>query len=90
MNTNAHVNAYYDTNIVKSIYEKYYIDPMQALDLYLNSQTYEMFIDPDMKMTEFAPAGIFDMWEVEQVTGDPRNSGYISYDDRYNEESRYV
>ena len=40
-----------------------------------------MLHDPKLEMYDIPPIGIFDMWEVEQVTGDPRNSLYIGRDD---------
>lgn len=40
-----------------------------------------MFIDPSLEMLDIPPIGIFDMWENEKVTGDPRNSLYIGRDD---------
>ena len=54
---------------------------MRALESYLGSETYRMFNDPELEMTEFSPLGIFDMWECEQVTGDPRNSLYLRRDE---------
>lgn len=77
----SHVNYFYDKEVVELIYEKYNIQPMDALDLFLSSETYRMFCDPDLHMSKIPPAGIFDMWENEQVTGNPRNSLYIGRDD---------
>ena len=31
-------------------------------------------------MTAFGAAGVFDIWESEMITGDPRNSIYIRGD----------
>lgn len=80
MNIQSEINAYYDTIIVGQIIDKYGFDPMKALDLYLQSETYRMFNDPELDMIEFAPLVIFDMWECEQITGNPRNSIYIRCD----------
>ena len=41
------------------------------------SKTYEMLCNPELQMWNFSCFGIFDMWEAEQRTGDPRNSIYI-------------
>lgn len=71
------INAYYDQEIVRHIVEKYDLDPMDALAAYLDSETYKMFTNPELKMVDFAPFAIFDMWECEQITGDPRSSIYI-------------
>ena len=73
-------NWFYDARIVKMIANKYGLEPMDAFRRYLGSETYRMFVDPALEMTDFSPAGIFDMWESEQVTGDPRNSLYIRGD----------
>lgn len=81
MEFQAEINSHYDREIVRMINQKYGIEPMEALASYLNSQTYRMFNDPELEMIEFSPAGIFDMWECEQVTGDPRNSLYLRRDE---------
>lgn len=79
--THAHVNYFYTKEIVRMIFEKYNMAPMDAIRRYMESATYAMFSDPSLEMTDIPPIGIFDMWEVEQVTGDPRNSLYIGRDD---------
>lgn len=76
------INSFYDSEIVQMIVEKYGFDPMDALRSYLQSETYRMFNDPDLEMLDFSPLGLFDMWECEQVTGDPRNSLYLGRDER--------
>lgn len=75
------INTYYDKEIVRCIVEKYGLTPFVALNSYLQSETYRMFNDPELAMLEFSPLGIFDMWEAEQVTGNPRNSLYIRRDE---------
>ena len=75
------MNTYYDDEVVSRIVEKYGFSPMDALKSYLHSETYRMFNDPELEMIEFSPLGIFDMWEAEQVTGDPRNSLYLRRDE---------
>lgn len=75
------VNQFYDTEVVGMISEKYNMPPLEALESFIDSETYRMFNDPELDMVEIPPAGIFDMWENEQVTGDPRNSLYIGRDD---------
>jgi hypothetical protein len=75
-----HVNYHYSTEVCRMISEKYNVDPMDALRRYLNSETHRMFLDPELEMLGIPPIGIFDMWEVEQVTGDARNSLYIGRD----------
>lgn len=77
----AEINSYYDAELTRMINEKYGMPPLDALDAYLRSETYRMFNDPSLEMEEFAPLGIFDMWENERVTGDPRNSLYLRRDE---------
>ena len=47
---------------------------------FLASETYRMLRNPQLAMWDFSPVGVFDMWESEQITGDPRNSLYIRRD----------
>ena len=75
------LNSYYDREVVSMIVEKYGMEPMDALNSFLQSETYRMFIDPELEMTDFSPLGIFDMWECEQITGNPRNSLYLRRDE---------
>lgn len=71
---------FYDRKVVERIIEKYGIEPMEALRRFLFSEIYRMLIDEDLEMWDFSPFGIFDMWEAEEITGDPRNSLYIRRD----------
>lgn len=72
-----YILAYYNKEIVKKICNKYGFEPMTALKLFLQSQTYQMLADINLEMWDFSPIGIFDMWESEQVTGTPQNSLYL-------------
>ena len=76
-----HLKVSYDTEVSKLICHKYGFTEMDSLRKFLLSQTYQMFIDESLEMWEFSPLGIFDMWESEQVTGDPRNSLYLRRDE---------
>lgn len=75
------INSYYDREVTRRIVEKYGMPPMEALMSFLNSETYRMLTDPELEMTEFSPLGIFDMWECEQVMGNPRQSLYLRRDE---------
>lgn len=68
---------YYNYEVVKLIMEKYGLEQMKAFKVFVNSKTHEMLENEDCGMTEFAAEAIFDIWENEKVTGDPRNSVYI-------------
>lgn len=72
---------YYSQETVRRICEKYGFEPMDALTSFVDSETYEMLTDPELEMIEFSPLAIFDMWEVEQLTGNPRNSLYLRRDE---------
>lgn len=71
---------YYDVEVVKQISEKYGFAHIDALRKFLASKTYAMLTDARYGMCQFGPPGIFDIWESEQITGDPRNSVYIRED----------
>lgn len=72
---------YYNKEIVNKIRIKYGVDSMDALRMFLSSQTYQMLSNEKLEMWDFSPIGIFDMWESEQVTGNPRNSLYLRRDE---------
>ena len=72
---------YYDREVSLLIAEKYAMSYMEALRRFLASETYAMLSDPELAMWQFAPLAIFDMWEVEQISGNPRNSLYLRGDE---------
>ena len=67
----------YDRAVTALIAEKYGLSTMEALHRFIFSETYKMLNDSELEMWEFGYPGIFDIWEVEQITGDPRNSIYL-------------
>ena len=67
----------YNKNVIKMIMEKYGMTEMEAAREFLMSETHRMLEDADMAMWEFSARAIFDMWEVEKITGNPRNSVYL-------------
>ncbi|MDO4287755.1 MAG: hypothetical protein Q4C55_01080 [Eubacterium sp.] len=71
------VIEYYDDEVLTLISEKYGLTPMDALRSFVNSKTHAMLEDADYGMTDFGAAAIFEIWEAEKITGDPRNSIYI-------------
>ena len=68
---------YYNKNVIQRIVEKYGIDYMSAARAFLTSEVHSMIEDPKLEMWEFSERAIFEMWEVERITGDPRNSSYL-------------
>ena len=71
---------YYNVKVSKMIVDKYGIEPLMAFRKFLFSETYRMLADEQLEMWDFSPFGIFDMWEAEQITGNPRNSLYLRRD----------
>jgi len=59
------------------IMEKYGLTEMEAAREFLMSETHRMLEDADMALWEFSARAIFDMWEVEKITGNPRNSVHL-------------
>lgn len=72
--------SYYDCELTKMIANKYGYSILEAYKRFIMSETYEMLSNPKLEMWDFSCFGIFDMWEAEQVTGNPRNSIYIRAD----------
>ena len=68
---------YYDREVVKMIIDKYGLDPMEAINSFICSETHAMLEDRKYGMDEFGYPAVFNMWECEKVTGNPRNSIYI-------------
>ena len=68
---------YYNRNVIPRIMEKYNMNQMDATRAFLLSQTHSMLEDVELAMWEFSERAVFDIWEVERITGDPRNSRYI-------------
>lgn len=68
---------FYDAEVVRRIVDKYGYDEKRALSDFLGSQTYRMLANPRMEMWQFGPAGVFEIWESEKVTGTPLKSAYL-------------
>lgn len=68
---------YYDRQVIQRIIDKYAMEPMEAARSFLTSQTHEMLENTECGLWNYPERAVFDMWEAEKVTGDPRNSVYI-------------
>ena len=79
--TNVRTLDFFDRYNIKKIMDKYGIDEKTAMRKFITSETYKMLVDKDLEIYIMSPDIIFDMWEVEQVTGDPRNSLYLRSDE---------
>ena len=75
--TNGFTLDYYNKCVIQRIIDKYGLEPLDATRSFLTSQTHAMLENTEYAMWEFSERAIFDMWEVERVTGDPRNSVYL-------------
>lgn len=64
--------------ILQKIAEQNSIPPLEAMDIFYHSKTYEMLTDPELYLWDFSDKAIFDIWLSEQKTGNPRNSVYLS------------
>ncbi len=69
--------AFLDQYIVGELCRRFRMEPFDALQRFLKSETYRMVCDPELAMWEFPHHAILSMWECEQLTGNPRNSIYI-------------
>ena len=67
----------YDVTIVNLINEKYEISYMKAFIEFVNSKTYKMLKNIDLKMYEFSPLAIFNMRENEKITSTPQTFVYL-------------
>ena len=70
-----------DAMVTREIARSRDISDMDALRLFAVSETHRMLVDDDLKLWYFSPLAIFDMWENEIATGDPRNSLYLRGDE---------
>ncbi len=66
-----------DRHVSALIVEKYGFTEKESLHAFILSETYQMLCDPELEIYKMSPYILFDMWESERVTGDPRNSQYL-------------
>ena len=71
------VLSFIDEQVCGLIAGKYGLSEFAAIRAYLSSETYRMVYDPQTRLYLASPYIIFDLWECERVTGDPRSSLYI-------------
>ena len=75
--TSANSLYYYDHAVTDLMMDKYGYERMGALRAFTSSETHRMLEDTEYGLLSFGAGGVFDMWEAEVVTGDPRNSIYV-------------
>lgn len=66
-----------DSWVADEICKKYNFNELVAFRDFINSKTYKMLIDYETELYLLSPKIIFDLWETEKITGDPKNSIYI-------------
>ena len=79
--TRASIMKSFDADVAALIARSREISLMDGLRMFLASETHSMLADDDLKLWYFSPLVLFDMWENEIATGDPRNSFYIRGDE---------
>ena len=65
---------YYDREVASLIVEKYGLAPMEAVRSFLLSETHSLLEDAENGLWYFPAHAVFEMWEAERATGDPRNA----------------
>ena len=68
---------FYNCEVVQMIVDKYGYSYMDALRVFVSSKTHEMLENEECGLISFGAGAIFEIWETEKVTGDPRQSVYI-------------
>ena len=71
------INRYFSNFVIKLIMEKYGLNELDAIREYYFSKTYKMLNDVSLEIYKMSHLVVFDMWENERNTGNPRNSEYI-------------
>lgn len=71
---------YYNSEITQMIADKYGYCQMDAFRAFVLSKTHEMLENEDCGLASFGAGAVFELWEAEKITGDPRNSVYIRGD----------
>ena len=71
------ITDYQDRQVLRRIIEKYGMEPMDAIRAFITSRTHDMLENAELGLADFPSDAIFEMWEAEKITGDPRNSVYI-------------
>ena len=79
--TRASILQTYDVEVSKMIANRKNISEMDGFRLFASSEIHRMLEDDNLRMWYFSPLAIFDMWENEIATGDPRNSLYLRGDE---------
>lgn len=79
--TRASILQNFDSEVAMLIADSRGVSAMDGLRMFLESETHQMLEDDELKMWYFSPLAVFDMWENEYATGEPRNSFYLRGDE---------
>ena len=80
-NTRPSIMQNYDAELAELISRRRGVSLMEGLRLFLKSETHKMLLDNELRLWYFSPLAVFDMWEIEEATGDPGNSLYLRGDE---------
>ncbi|MCD8307071.1 MAG: DUF3990 domain-containing protein [Clostridia bacterium] len=72
---------FYDRQITEMIADKYKVSYMEAFKMFASSQTHRMLEQKPYMMCDFGYPAIFEIWETEKETGNPRNNPYLIGDE---------
>jgi len=72
---------FFNQYVIHQIVEKYGFREKDAIRSFIMSETYQMLIDVELEIYKMSPYIVFEMWESEKITGDPRRSQYIRGDE---------
>ena len=75
--TEENILDYYNAAVVDMISSKYGMSHLDAFRAFTKTEIHKMLSDSKYEMWQFGAHAIFEMWEAEKITGDPRNSAYI-------------
>ena len=75
--TNARYLDFFYRNVSQMILEKYGMSEIEAIRSFINSETYKLLQNEETDIFTMSPYAVFDMWECEKVSGNPRMSVYI-------------
>ncbi len=72
---------FFNRQVIHRIISKYGMADMAAIRAFIGSETYAMLMRPELEIYKMSPLIVFDMWENEQITHDPKNSLYLRSDE---------
>jgi hypothetical protein len=77
MLTSPRTLEFFDRQVSTLIKQHHEVDELEAVRMFLSSQTYQMLTDDAMKLWHLSPLAIYDIWESEHLTGSPLDSPYL-------------